>query len=116
MAAFTWKKLNLKKFVSKYNYISFRKKYYENIYQIFSKALYKESVSILLTQCSVKKRIMFNKIVEFISCLPGLKHIEERIECLDFEKEKNMNVNFIHSGCFIHKVNFRNLRELLQTM
>lgn len=44
LAALTWKKLNNKKFVSKYNYISFKKKYYESIYQIFAKLFYKESV------------------------------------------------------------------------
>ena len=44
LAAMTWRKLNNKKFVSKYNYISFRKKYYENIYQIFCKVMYRESV------------------------------------------------------------------------
>jgi hypothetical protein len=46
MAASTWKKMNSKKIVSKYNYISFRKKYYENIYQIFSKTMYKEKVIV----------------------------------------------------------------------
>ncbi len=44
MAAMTWKKLNNRKIVSKYNYISFKKKFYENVYKIFSKSLYNANV------------------------------------------------------------------------
>lgn len=82
-AVMTWKNLNSKKILSKYNYIQFRKRFYKNIYELFCKLSYKENTS--------RKPLsgVYSKLDNFIKSLPSLIKINEFIKTMDFDKEQN---------------------------
>jgi hypothetical protein len=85
LAAVTWRKLNNKKFVSKYNYISFRKFFYKKIYFIFTKLFYKEEINRgKLTQT-------FDKLKQFMKCLPSLDTLLKYVNKVDFTKSSSKN-------------------------
>lgn len=72
LAAITWKKLNRKKILSKLNYINLRRNFYKNIYQDFSKLIYK-----VLSVVPANKVKNYEKLLVFIDCLPKLSKMNK---------------------------------------
>ncbi len=86
IAAITWRRLNLGKFVSKFNYIDYRKNFYRNLYLIIARLFFKqESKRINNTNHGES----FDKLRSFINCLPSLKILIKTIKKIDFENSSS---------------------------
>jgi len=82
IATITWRRLNLEKFVSKFNYIDYRKNFYRNIYLIIARLFFKQENK----RMNIKNhRESYDKIRNFINCLPSLKLLIKIIKNTDFE-------------------------------
>lgn len=84
LACTTWKKLNVKKLVSKSNYLNFRKQFYQKIYKMFSKSLFKEEKIN-----RGRSPVIIQKLHEFMRCLPKINLLNKIISKKDFKQSRN---------------------------
>jgi hypothetical protein len=86
IAAMTWRRLNLQKYVSKYNYIDFRKNFYRNFFIVSSRLFFKEENKRRNKQNFGQQ---FEKLSRFIKCLPSMKFLMKFMHKLDFESRNS---------------------------
>jgi hypothetical protein len=86
LAALTWRKLNNKKFLSKYNYVGLRKKFYNNLYALFSRLLHR----VESNKININQNKHFENLQKFIKCLPKIGvffRLIKKMDHQDFNKK-----------------------------
>jgi len=86
IAAMSWRRLNIQKYVSKYNVVDFQKNFYRNFVTVSSRLMFRVE-NRRKSQSDFGQQ--FEKLNKFIRCLPSLNFLIKYIHKLDFENRSS---------------------------